>query len=149
MYPVRESQDRAGFFLNTGTSAAELCRKHDVSPVTLWNWKDTFMGGGKQARGFSRSPSGSTRRSRTGTSSPSTERSSGSMYGPMSLPDSKMQRWCWPEHLQTTTATGYTRLWGTLPQTSLSARRRMGMNEERNHSKKDAKTVLNKGSRSR
>ena len=36
-------------FLNTGTSAAELCRKHNISPATFQNWKDKFMEGGKQA----------------------------------------------------------------------------------------------------
>ena len=37
-------------FLSTGTSAAELCRKHDTSPATFQDWRDTFMGGGKQTR---------------------------------------------------------------------------------------------------
>ena len=36
-------------FLNTSTSAAQLCRKHDVSPATFQDWKDKFMAGGKQA----------------------------------------------------------------------------------------------------
>ena len=36
-------------FLNTGASAAELCRKHNVSPATFQDWKDKFMEGGKQA----------------------------------------------------------------------------------------------------
>ena len=36
-------------FLNTSTSAAELCRKHNISPVTFQDWKDRFMAGGKQA----------------------------------------------------------------------------------------------------
>ena len=57
----------------------------------------------------------------------------------MSLPGSKTQRWCWPERLQTTATTGYTRLWGMSPQTSLLAKRRMGINEEQNYSEKDAK----------
>ena len=36
-------------FLNTNTSAAELCRKHNISPATFQDWKDKFMAGGKQA----------------------------------------------------------------------------------------------------
>ena len=47
----RTPQDKARIvleFLNTGTSAAELCRKHSVSPVTFQDWKDKFMEGGKQ-----------------------------------------------------------------------------------------------------
>ncbi len=36
-------------FLNTSTSAAELCRKHNISPATFQDWKDKFMAGGKQA----------------------------------------------------------------------------------------------------
>ena len=35
-------------FLNTGTSVAELCRKHNISPATFQNWKDKFMEGEKQ-----------------------------------------------------------------------------------------------------
>ena len=36
-------------FLNTSTSAAELCRKYSISPATFQDWKDKFMAGGKQA----------------------------------------------------------------------------------------------------
>ena len=36
-------------FLNTSTSAAALCRKHNISPATFQDWKDKFMAGGKQA----------------------------------------------------------------------------------------------------
>ena len=36
-------------FLNIGTSAAELCRKHNISPVTFQDWKNKFMADGKQA----------------------------------------------------------------------------------------------------
>ena len=36
-------------FLNTNTSAAELCRKHNISPAAFQDWKNKFMTGGKQA----------------------------------------------------------------------------------------------------
>lgn len=36
-------------FFNTNISAAELCRKHNVSPVILQDWKNKFLDGGKQA----------------------------------------------------------------------------------------------------
>ena len=36
-------------FLNTSTSVAELCRKHNISPATFQDWKDKFMAGGKQS----------------------------------------------------------------------------------------------------
>ena len=48
----RTPQDKARIvleFLNTGTSAAELCRKHNVPLATLQGWKDKFMEGGNQA----------------------------------------------------------------------------------------------------
>ena len=35
-------------FLNTSTSAAELCRKHNISPTTFQDWKDKFLQGGKE-----------------------------------------------------------------------------------------------------
>ena len=60
----------------------------------------------------------------------STERSNGSMCGHMSLQGSKTSKWCWPERLQTTTTTGYTRLWGMSPPMSLLAKWRMGINED-------------------
>ena len=36
-------------FLNTSTSAVQLCRKHNISPAAFQDWKDKFMAGGKQA----------------------------------------------------------------------------------------------------
>ena len=36
-------------FLNTRTSAAELCRKYNISQATFQDWKDKFMADGKQA----------------------------------------------------------------------------------------------------
>ena len=51
------------------------------------------------------------------------------MYGPMSLSGSKTPKWCWPERLQTTTTTGYTRLWGMSLPMSLLAKWRAGTNE--------------------
>ena len=36
-------------FLNTSVPVAESCRKHNVSPATLQDWKDKFMEGRKQA----------------------------------------------------------------------------------------------------
>ena len=33
--------------LNTNISAAELCRKYNVSPPTLYQWKERFLEGGK------------------------------------------------------------------------------------------------------
>ena len=48
----RMSQEKARVvleFLNTSASAAELCRKHNISPATFQDWKDKFMAGGKQA----------------------------------------------------------------------------------------------------
>ena len=35
-------------FLNTGTSAAKLRRKRNISPATFQDWKDKFRTGGKQ-----------------------------------------------------------------------------------------------------
>ena len=63
------------------------------------------------------------------TRSLSTERSNGSMYGHMSLSGSKTPKWCWPERLQTTTTTRYTRLGGMSPPMSLLAKWRVGINE--------------------
>ena len=34
--------------MSTNVPAAELCRKHNVSPATFQDWKD-FLQGGKQA----------------------------------------------------------------------------------------------------
>ena len=36
-------------FINTSIPAAELCRKHNISPTTFQDWKDKFMQGGRQA----------------------------------------------------------------------------------------------------
>ena len=45
-------QEKAGIvleFLNTDTSVAELCHKHNISPATFQDWKDKFMVSRKQA----------------------------------------------------------------------------------------------------
>ena len=45
-------QEKAGIvveFFNTSISAAELCRRHNISPATFQDWKDKFLQGGKQA----------------------------------------------------------------------------------------------------
>ena len=36
-------------FFTTSIPAAELCRKHSVSPATFQDWKDKFLQGGRQA----------------------------------------------------------------------------------------------------
>lgn len=36
-------------FFNTNISAAEICRKHNVSPTTFQSWKEKFLQAGKQA----------------------------------------------------------------------------------------------------
>ncbi len=49
---MRSSQEKASIvveFFNTSISAAELCRKHNVSSATFQDWKDKFLQGGKQA----------------------------------------------------------------------------------------------------
>ena len=33
--------------LNTNISTAELCRKHNLSPQTFYQWRDRFVEGGK------------------------------------------------------------------------------------------------------
>jgi transposase-like protein len=33
--------------LNTNIGAAELCRKHNISPPTFYQWKEKFIEGGK------------------------------------------------------------------------------------------------------
>ncbi len=33
--------------LNTSISAAELCRKYNVSPPTFYQWRERFLDGGK------------------------------------------------------------------------------------------------------
>lgn len=33
--------------LNTNISTAELCRKHNISPPTFYQWKEKFIAGGK------------------------------------------------------------------------------------------------------
>ena len=48
----RNPQDKARIvmeFFSTNITAAELCRKHNVSPATSQDWKDKFLQGGKQA----------------------------------------------------------------------------------------------------
>jgi transposase-like protein len=35
--------------LNTNIGIAELCRKHSVSPVVVYQWREKFMEGGKMA----------------------------------------------------------------------------------------------------
>lgn len=35
--------------LNTNVTTAELCRKYNVAPLTVNNWKDKFLEGGKMA----------------------------------------------------------------------------------------------------
>ena len=47
----RRPQEKASIvveFFTTSISAAELCRKHNVSPATFQDWKDKFLQGGKQ-----------------------------------------------------------------------------------------------------
>ena len=36
-------------FFTTNVPAAELCRKHNISPATFQDWKHKFLQGGKQA----------------------------------------------------------------------------------------------------
>ena len=36
-------------FINTGISAVELCRKHNISPTIFQDRKDRFMQGDRQA----------------------------------------------------------------------------------------------------
>ena len=48
----RNPQDKARIvmeFFSTNITAAELCRKHNVSPATFQDWKGMFLHGGKQA----------------------------------------------------------------------------------------------------
>ena len=48
----RSPQEKASIvteFFTTTISAAELCRKHNVSPATFQDWKEKFLQGGKQA----------------------------------------------------------------------------------------------------
>ena len=52
MNKKRNPQDKARIvmeFINTSISAAELCRKHNISPTTFQDWKDRFLQGGKDA----------------------------------------------------------------------------------------------------
>ena len=52
MNKKRNPQDKAKIvmeFINTSISAAELCRKHNISPTTFQDWKDKFLQGGRQA----------------------------------------------------------------------------------------------------
>ena len=48
----RSPQEKASImteFFTTSMSAAELCRKHNVSPATFQDWREKFLQGGKQA----------------------------------------------------------------------------------------------------
>lgn len=48
----RSPQEKASIvteFFTTNISAAELCRKHNVSPTTFQDWKEKFLQGGRQA----------------------------------------------------------------------------------------------------
>ena len=48
----RSPQDKADAvveFFTTRISAAELCRRHNVSPATFQDWKEKFLQGGRQA----------------------------------------------------------------------------------------------------
>ena len=48
----RSPQDKVRIvmeFFSTNITAAELCRKHNVSPATFQDWKGMFLHGGKQA----------------------------------------------------------------------------------------------------
>ena len=50
MNKKRNLQDKARIvmeFINTSISAAELCRKHNISPTTFQDWKDKFVQGGQ------------------------------------------------------------------------------------------------------
>ena len=52
MSKKRNPQDKAKIvmeFINTSISAAELCRKHNISPTTFQDWKDKFLQGCRQA----------------------------------------------------------------------------------------------------
>ena len=51
MNKKRNLQDKSRIvmeFINTSISAAELCRKHNISPTTFQDWKDKFVQGGRQ-----------------------------------------------------------------------------------------------------
>ena len=48
----RSPQDKADVvveFFTTRISAAELCRRHNVSPAAFQDWKEKFLQGGRQA----------------------------------------------------------------------------------------------------
>ena len=52
MNKKRSLQDKAKIaveFIDTGISAAELCRQHNVSLTAFQYWKDKFLQGGRQA----------------------------------------------------------------------------------------------------
>ena len=49
----RSPQEKASIvteFFTTNISAAELCRKHNVSPTTFQDWKEKFLQGGRPSR---------------------------------------------------------------------------------------------------
>ena len=48
----RTPQEKANIvteFFTTRISAAELCRRHNVSPATFQDWRDRFLQGDRQA----------------------------------------------------------------------------------------------------
>ena len=45
---ARQGKNRNGIY-QYRHSAAELCRKHNISPTTFQDWKDRFLQGGKDA----------------------------------------------------------------------------------------------------
>ena len=50
MNKKRNLQDKTGIvieFINTSISAAELCRKRNISSIAFQDWKDKFLQGGK------------------------------------------------------------------------------------------------------
>ncbi len=40
--------------LTTGITTAELCHKHNITPRTLYQWKERFVEGGRTSLGTSR-----------------------------------------------------------------------------------------------
>ena len=117
--------------LNANTSAAELCRKHNVASR---RW------------GSGTIPYGGTRQNRTDTWSLSTGRSRGSMCGRTVLRASRMPRSFWQKPLWTTTRTGSTLRWAILRPASLSASWMVGINGGRIHSEKSAESgIKNRG----
>ena len=51
MNKKRNPQDKAKIvmeFINTSISAAELCRKHNISPTIFQDWKYKFLQGARR-----------------------------------------------------------------------------------------------------